>query len=62
MARFHKQTFLNRTTNEIKIFSYNIPVKKKLVEEANLQDVEVEIRREENKIIIERKENETNNC
>ena len=55
MARFHKQTFLNKTTNEIKVFGYNIPVKKALVEEANLQDVEVEARVEDGKIIIEKK-------
>ncbi len=54
MAKFHKQTFLNKTTNEMKVFSYNIPVKKALVEEAGLEDTEVSIRVEDGKIIIEK--------
>lgn len=55
MARFHKQTYLNKTTGEIKIFSYTIPIKKALVEKAGLENVEIETRVEENKIIIEKK-------
>lgn len=54
MVKFHKQVFLNKTTNELKVFSYNIPVKKALVEEAGLEDTEVSIKVENGKIIIEK--------
>ncbi len=62
IAKFHKQTFLNKTTGELKIFSYTVSVKKQLVEEAQLQDVKLNMYVKDNKIIIEREENETNNC
>ena len=54
MPKFHKQTFLNKTTQEIKVFGYNVPVRKKLVEKANLQDIELNIYEKDGKIIIEK--------
>ena len=55
MAKFYKQTYYNKTTNEIKVFTYNIPVPKAIVEAVDLQDKEVKISTKDGKIIIEEK-------
>lgn len=54
MTKLCKQTFYNKTTQEMKVFSYNISIKKSVVEEANLQDSEVEVIAKDGKIIIQK--------
>lgn len=54
MARFSKQHFYNKTTKEVKVFSYNLAIPKRIVEEAGLQDSKVEFSVKGSKIIIEK--------
>lgn len=54
MARFSKQYYYNRTTKETKIFSYNVAIPKKIVEEAKLQNDKLEFSVKNGKIIIQK--------
>ena len=54
MAKFHKQEYYNKTENKIKIFSYTIPVPKAIVEQANMENCEVEFKIKDGRIIIEK--------
>ena len=54
MARFGKQHYLNKTTKEVKIFSYTLAIPKRIVEEAKLQDSKVDFSVRSGKIIIEK--------
>ena len=52
MPRFHKQEFYNKKENRFKVFSYTIALPRRIVEEAKLENVEVEVKVENGKIII----------
>lgn len=61
MAKFHKLYFISPITKEKQVFSYNIPIPKRYVEKAELQDVKVTFRVDRDKIVIERDKDEANN-
>lgn len=54
MAKFHKMEYYNRTEGKMKVYSYTIPVPKVIVEQANLQNCEIEIKLNNDKIIIQK--------
>ena len=54
MAKFHKQTRINKTTGEEKTFSYTLPVPKVIVEQANLQNTEVAFEVKNGTIIVKK--------
>ena len=54
MAKFSKQYFYNKTNNEMKVYSYNLSIPKKIVEEANLENSQVKIELKNNEIIIKK--------
>lgn len=54
MAKFSKQYFYNKTNNEMKVYSYNLSIPKKIVEEANLENSQVKIELRNNEIIIKK--------
>lgn len=55
MKKLNKM-FYYTSTGEKKLNCYYIPLPKEIVEKANLEDAEVEVKREGKRIIIERKE------
>ena len=54
MAKFHELTFYNKKEGKFKIFSYTIAVPKVLVEEAGLENTEIELKLSNDKIIIQK--------
>ena len=54
MSKFSKQYFYNKTNNEMKVYSYNLSIPKKIVEEANLENSQVKIELRNNEIIIKK--------
>ena len=54
MPKFNKQYYYNMTKQEKKVFSYNISIPKRIVEEANLSDIQVEFEVKNNTIIIKK--------
>ena len=54
MAKFCKQYFINRTTGEKKVYSYTIPVPKRIVDEAGMEECDTKITVQDGKIIIEK--------
>lgn len=55
MAKLHKMEYYNKTENQMKVFSYTIPVPKAMVEQAGLENVDVELKLDGDKIIIQKK-------
>lgn len=54
MAKLNKMYYYN-SKGEKKLNCYNIPIPKAIVEQTNLENVDLQLRVENGKIIIERK-------